>query len=108
MNASILSDAAAEVAGFFGDFDLAALPPALRRPGPQPCNQIPPSFADAVRRLGIRPPREWDRLRFLLRVGRADRRIARAVIRPEVCVLAAELRRLRHDLDAVATSRRGA
>jgi hypothetical protein len=96
---------AAEVAGLLGDGDPARRPAALRRPGPQPCNQIPPTYADAMRRLHAGRPR-WPHLRLWLRLGRAARRVARAVLRPELRVIVGELRRLRRDLDA-ATGRAG-
>jgi hypothetical protein len=78
---------------------------ALLRPGPQPCNQIPPTFAEAIRRLNAGPPR-WPHLPTWLRIGRADRRITRAVIAPEVRVIVRELRALRRDLEALAAARR--
>jgi hypothetical protein len=97
---------AAEVAGLFGAEDLAHLPAALRRPGPQPCNQIAPTYAEALRRLHAGRPR-WPHLPLWLRVGRAIARLVRRAIAAEVAAIAQDVTTLRRDVDRLAKRRAG-
>jgi hypothetical protein len=76
---------AAEVAGLFGDEDLARLSPALRRPGPQQCNQIPLTYTASIAGLTATRPR-WPHFRLWLRIARMLRRwiklaVADAILR---------------------------
>jgi hypothetical protein len=54
--------------------------PHLRRPGPQPCNQIPPDYATALRRLALPRRPEPTPMAMILRAGRVVRRFVRAEV----------------------------
>jgi hypothetical protein len=96
----------AEVAGLLADEDLSHLPAVLRRPGPQLCNQIPPSYAEAMHRLHAGRP-QWPHLPLWLRVGRAIARLVRRAIAAEVAAIARAVTRLRQDLDRLSGRRAG-
>jgi hypothetical protein len=96
---------ATEVAGLLGDdVDLSTLPAVLRKPGPQPCNQIPLTKAEAMRRFNA-GRRRWPQLAKWLRIGRAVRRLVRATVASEVRALVAELIRQRSDIAAIHNGR---
>jgi hypothetical protein len=97
LNGKVHGDTAArlarEVAGLTGDDDPARLPAALRRPGPQPCNQIPPTYEEAMRRLHAGRPR-WPHLALWLRVARLARRLIRRAVARDLDQIAAAVARL--------------
>jgi hypothetical protein len=72
-------DLLADASLLIGDSDLSGVPAVLRRPGPQPCNQIPPTYKEAMRLLHTGRPR-WPHLLLWLRVARMLRRWVRLAV----------------------------
>src|SRR5262245_4588651 len=85
------------------DDELCRRWPHLCRPGPQPCNQIAPTYAEALRRLRKSPKRISTSRGAMLRAGR---RIAR-LLRREIEPIAREVLRIRADLDWLSQRRAG-
>jgi hypothetical protein len=67
--------------------------PHLNRPGPQPCNQIAPDYATAVRRLMRPRPPERSPMMVALKAGRMVRRWIHEALAVEVAAIRRDMHR---------------